>query len=274
VYPTLHLGPWSVSTFLLALLAAFVVAGWVGVAQARVAVPDESPAFVLDIALWGGIAGLLGARLWYAVVHLPELMRDPAEVLLHGGLVWYGGLLAGVIAGAWRYRQLGLPFSRLFDYGAAAVIIGHGIGRLGCFLVGDDYGTPTSSWIGIAFPHGAPPSTAGYLRAAGADVPATVPDAAVLRVHPTQLYEAFGALVIFAIVLRMSRRPFRPWTVFGTYALLYGVERFLLEIIRPKDDRFVHGLTVSQLASIALALVGAWLVTRGRRAAVVAPLAR
>jgi phosphatidylglycerol:prolipoprotein diacylglycerol transferase len=115
--------------------------------------------------------------------------------------------------------------------------IGYAVGRIGCFLVGDDYGRPTDSWVGLAFPNGTPPSTAGNLRHSfGVDVPDSVPDWEVLRVHPTQLYETAIMLVVFVILWRLRRHPHRAGWLFMLYLVLAGLERAFVEIFRAKDQ--------------------------------------
>jgi phosphatidylglycerol:prolipoprotein diacylglycerol transferase len=134
---------------------------------------------------------------------------------------------------------------------------------MGCFLVGDDYGLPTDSALGMVFPEQAAiPSTAGYLRTVGAEIPPGVPDAALLAVHPTQLYEIAAALIMFAILWRVSRWALRPGRLFALFLALYGIERFLIEFVRAKDDRFVLGLTTSQMMSLLLLGAAAYLWTR------------
>jgi len=137
------------------------------------------------------------------------------------------------------------------------------VGRMGCFLVGDDYGRPTDSWVGIAFPKGSPPSTAGNLRRMfGVSIPESVPDTAVLAVHPTQLYEIGMSLLIFAILWRLRREPWKAGRLFSLWLALAGLERLIVEFFRAKDDRFFGVLTLAQLISIGLIVLGSWLFVR------------
>ncbi|HEY9420436.1 MAG TPA: prolipoprotein diacylglyceryl transferase family protein, partial [Thermoanaerobaculia bacterium] len=144
---------------------------------------------------------------------------------------------------------------------------GYAIGRVGCFLVGDDYGRPTDQPWGVAFPVGLPETTAGNLRDLfGVDVPASVPDDQLLRVHPTQLYETGMSLVIWALGLWMIKRGARPGATTLTVLVLLAVERLLVEFLRAKDDRFFGVLTLAQLISIGLILLFAGIAwyRRGR----------
>ena len=98
-------------------------------------------------------------------------------------------------------RRRRLPLAATADALAVALALGYSIGRIGCFLVGDDYGRPTDLPWGVAFPRGLPPTTAGDLREQfGFDVPPEIADEALLRVHPTQLYETVASLAIWWLV--------------------------------------------------------------------------
>src|SRR5437762_1769752 len=113
----------------------------------------------------------------------------------------------------WLYLRLQrINFLGAADAAAPALAIGYSLGRIGCFLVGDDYGRPTTSWVGIAFPKGSPPTTAEELRNFGASVDPSLPPDAILRVHPTQLYESAAALLKIG---RASCRERVAWAVVG-----------------------------------------------------------
>lgn len=265
MYPILiEIGSFTVTTFGLMMLLAFLSGSWAMAFQLRLRGMNAQIAW--DLLGWLAIGGILGAKLYYLALHPTEFAANPlGSILSRGGLVWYGGFLGGVIAFFWQVRRRGLPVATMFDVAGPALAIAYAFGRLGCFLVGDDYGLPTGSALGMVFPEGAAiPSTAGYLRSIGAEVPAGVPDAALLAVHPTQLYEIAAALLIFGVLWVISqRRHFRvPGRLFGLYLTLYGIERFLVEFLRAKDDRILFGLSTSQLVSLALLGVAAYLWRR------------
>ncbi|HEX7051041.1 MAG TPA: prolipoprotein diacylglyceryl transferase [Longimicrobiales bacterium] len=259
MFPTLiDIGGFRITTFGLMLVLSILTGAWVLSKQLERREIDGAVAW--DVATWVAIAGVLGAKLYFLALHWRAVVADPlGELLSRGGLVWYGGLLGGVLTFYWQVRRRNLPLGKMFDATAPALMLAYAVGRIGCFLVGDDYGLPTNGWMGIAFPEGAPPSTAGYLRSVGADIPLSVPDATVLAVHPTQLYEVAAALVLFAILWKVSSRAWRPGRLFGLYLALYGVERFLIEFVRAKGDRFVFGLSTSQVASLILFVIAAYL---------------
>jgi phosphatidylglycerol:prolipoprotein diacylglycerol transferase len=94
-------------------------------------------------------------------------------------------------------------------------------------------------------------------------VDAAIPDDAVLRVHPTQIYESLSAFAMFAILMWIVRKPHRKGSAFALFLVMMGIERFLVEIVRAKDDRFLGPFTVAQLISVVLVVVGAAMLARG-----------
>lgn len=265
MYPVLfEIGGLTITSFGVMMFFAFLAGTWVLSLQFRMRGFD--PELAWEFLLWVALGGILGAKLYFVLLHFDDLMADPlGELTNRAGLVWYGGLIGGVLAYYWQVRRRNLPLGPMFDATAPMLFLAYAIGRMGCFLVGDDYGLPTDSRIGVAFPEGSPPSTAGYLRSVGADIPASVPDSAIMAVHPTQLYEVAAALVLFAVVWKLSKRPLLPGRLFAIYLALYGVERFLVEFVRAKSDRLVLGLSTSQLASVLLLVIAGYIWARTAR---------
>ncbi|MBW8874234.1 MAG: prolipoprotein diacylglyceryl transferase [Acidobacteria bacterium] len=246
-----HIGSFSVSPFGVMLVFAFL-AGYLQLrwGMRQLGIGDEEDASALVFA--AGVGGILGAKVYYAILNWDwHLLFD------RSGLVWYGGFIAGFLGVVWMIRRRRLPVWPLADVVAPALALGYGIGRIGCFLVGDDYGRPTDLPWGMAFPVGLPETTAGNLRRMfGVAVPASIPDDTLLRVHPTQLYETALALAIWGFALWLfKRRPEPPGTVALAVLALLAVERFLIEILRAKDDRFFGGFTLAQVISVAILLL-------------------
>jgi phosphatidylglycerol:prolipoprotein diacylglycerol transferase len=260
MYPTLlKFGSFEITTFGLMMFLAFIVAGWVLSKQFRRSGLDDELASSMVVA--AALGGIIGAKIYYAI-----LFRDWHLLFDRAGLVWYGGLIGGVLACAWLIRRRGVSFLTVADAAAPALAIGYALGRIGCFLVGDDYGRPTNAWFGVAFPKGAPPTTASSLREFGVAVDPTIPGYQVLKVHPTQLYESSAALIMFVILMSMNRRPQPKGRTFGLFLVLLGIERFLVEIVRAKDDRFFGGFTVAQVISVIIVVIGGWLIVNRPRA--------
>lgn len=266
MYPTLvKIGNFEVTTFGLMMMLAFVGAGLILAREFRRYALDEEVAS--SMVLYGAIGGLLGAKIYYAI-----LFRSWADLFSRAGLVWYGGLIGGFLACSWLIRRHRIDYLTAADATAPALSLGYALGRVGCFLVGDDYGRPTDAWYGIAFPQGAPPTTAGILRREfGVKVDPSIGDWEVLRVHPTQLYEAGAALIMFGILLWLNRRPHKRGAGWGLFLILLGIERFLVEMVRAKDDRFLGPFTVAQLISVLLVFAGAFFLARRDR--VIQPVA-
>lgn len=195
MYPVLvqlHLplvGVFTISSFGVMMMIAFFAGHEVIRWELRRVGRD--PALASDIILAAVVGGLVGARLYYALLNWRQALADPLGLLFaRAGLVWYGGFLGGAVAVLYIIRRRKAPLALVADVCAPALALSYALGRIGCFLVGDDYGMPTTSWIGVAFPRGAPPTTAGNLRQIfHVPVPAWVPDATVLTVYPTELFE-------------------------------------------------------------------------------------
>jgi phosphatidylglycerol:prolipoprotein diacylglycerol transferase len=196
-----------------------------------------------SVASFGAIAGLVGAKVLFVIEHLGE---EPVLALLtsRGGLSWFGGLVGGVGAGLAVVLARRWPVTPLLAATAPAVALGQAIGRVGCFLVGDDYGRPTTLPWGVAFPRGLPPTT--------------------VPVHPTQLYETVFLGALAWALVRWRRQGVTDRAIVGRYCVLAGAFRFLLEFVRV-NVRVAAGLTVAQIASLALVGAGlAFLLVRGR----------
>jgi phosphatidylglycerol:prolipoprotein diacylglycerol transferase len=254
-----RVGPIAISPFGILLVAAFFAA-YAQLARGleRLGAGDADAASSLVVA--GGLGGILGAKIYYAILH-----GDPKLLLERYGLVWYGGFLVGTAAVVWTMRRRRMAVWDTLDAATPALALGYGIGRIGCFLVGDDYGRPTDLPWGIAFENGLPPTTAWHLRSEfGLAIPADVPGATLLRVHPTQLYETAAALAIWLVGLRLLRSRRWPGQVALPIFALLAVERFLVELLRAKDDRFLGPFTLAQ--AISVAVLAAAIVLWRRRA--------
>ena len=221
-----------------------------------------------DMLLGALIGGIVGAKFYYVLLYWDRTVLDPLGMIFsRSGLVWYGGFIGGFIGVMWvLYRRPVAPGLGV-DAIAPALPLAYGIGRIGCFLVGDDYGRPTESFAGIAFPNGLPPTTAGNLRRFGAEVDPAIPDAQVLSVHPTQLYETGLSLVIFFLLWRLRRHPHVQGWLFGMWLAMAAAERFVIEFFRAKDDRFFGSITLAQVISVVMFAGGVALIVRLRRRA-------
>jgi phosphatidylglycerol:prolipoprotein diacylglycerol transferase len=259
-HPTvLNLGPVQFTGFGIAILLCFVI-GQV-VAQKELARRGFDPDPVGDMVFAAVVGGLLGAKLYYVVI-----LGHWDAIFERGGFVFWGGLLGGMLAVmfvVWR-KRFGLM--RMFDVGALAIAAAYAVGRTGCWAIGDDYGRPWNGFLAVAFPEGAPPSTAGVMaREFGVAIPAGAGPNTVLSVYPTQLYEVAMGFAMFLILWRLRDHKHAEGWLFGVYCVLAGIERFVVEFFRAKDDRFVAGMTYAQIIALGFVVVGVvWMWWRWR----------
>lgn len=230
-----------ISTFGVMMAVGFLVATWITAVRLREY--DLDPEFATTALIYCMVGGVVGAKLYYAVDVSLRTGADFSSLLFaREGITWYGGLIGGTLLCALGCRLHGVPvriFSSCVCIGAAA---GQALGRIGCLLVGDDYGRATDLPWGMTFPKGAPPTFD--------------------PVHPTQLYEFAWLLVVAAILWR--RRRSSPF-LFGEYIALNGIGRFFVEMLRV-NPQVALGLTEPQWIGIGLLLLGGFglLYFRGR----------
>lgn len=251
------IGPVEVTGYGLMMMVGFLFGGWLIERELRRR--GFRSDYAADVVIAAVIGGIVGAKLWYVA-----LTGNPAALLSRGGLVWYGGFIGGtaaVILNGWRR---GVPVRWTAQLVAPALAAAYALGRVGCFMVGDDYGVPTDLPIGVQFPQGLPPTTVAGLRGFGVRVPEGLDPTTVLAVHPTQLYEVALMTLAFMALWSLRRRAWGTGWLFGLYLVFAGVERFVVEFLRAKDDRLLAGFTLAQLTSVILVLVGLWLIQRLR----------
>ena len=251
-------GPLQFTGFGFAMLMSFVI-GQI-IAQREMQRRGQDPQAAGDMTFAAVVGGLLGAKIYYAI-----LTQDVSSLTSRAGFVFWGGLIGGIAAvtAVVMWKKLGV--ARTSDSVAPALAAAYAVGRTGCWAVGDDYGRPWSGPLSVTFPEGAPPSTAANMSSMfGVKFPDGTPPNEVIAVHPTQLYEVAMGTIMFFIVLRLRNHKHGDGWLFGLYCVLAGIERFIVEFFRAKDDRFfAAGLTVAQLIAIAFALFGAiWMMVK------------
>ena len=212
MYPVLfRIGEFEVTSFGVMVALGALLGLWVFKRELRRSGLPES---ATDAAVWGVAGGLLGAKLLWVIEHAGEA---PVGDLLfsRGGLSWYGGLIGGIGTGVAVILLARWPLIPVLAAATPALAFGHLLGRIGCFLVGDDYGRPTDLPWGVAFPQGFPPIA--------------------VPVHPAQLYEAAFLGWLGWMLLRWRRRGIAAQLVLGRYLMLAGTGRFAIEFIRVNE---------------------------------------
>jgi phosphatidylglycerol:prolipoprotein diacylglycerol transferase len=169
--------------------------------------------------------------------------------------------VAAVLLNGWRLR---VPARYSMELTSAALALGYALGRVGCFLVNDDYGIPSTLPWAMKFPQGLPPTTVGALTQMHVPFPPGSNLGEVVAVHPTQLYETAVMFLAFVWLWRMRTHRHAIGWRFGLYLVLAGVERFLVEFVRAKDDRILGPVSLAQVTSVAVVLAGIFVMLRLR----------
>lgn len=182
---------------------------------------------------------VLGGRLGFVVQHPHELLRDPlfALRLWEGGMAFFGGLLGCLLALAWVGRKYGCRFLALTDVAVFPAALGLAFGRLANFANGELIGRPTHAHWGVIFP-----------------------DTDFQPRYPSQLFESASHLLLFGILLAVSRRcsgwvEGRAGRLSFLFLTVYGFFRFLTDFYRD-DDTYWGPFSDGQWISLLTGLVG------------------
>ena len=265
MYPILfQFGSFTISSFGVMMVIAFLLGNYL----LRIDVVAEGYDAIIadDIIFRAAIGGILGAKFYYLIENIPTgqaadningLINIIAGIFtLNGeriafgiqnfgaGLVFLGGLVGGMAAVSWYIYRKNLNWFKIADLAAPFLVLGHGIGRIGCFLVGDDYGIPTNLPWAIAFPNGLPPTN--------------------IAVHPTQLYEMSAYFIIFFYLRYRKRNQTFSGEIIFEYLFLGGLSRFMVEFIRT-NTKYIFGLSGAQYLSIIMMAIGAYQLWKMRR---------
>lgn len=201
---------------------------------------------IIDIAFYGVIGGIIGAKLLYLITQAGEIIRDPSSIkgMITGGFVIYGAIIGGVLSSYIYCRVKGLTFIKYFDLLVPSVAFAQGFGRIGCLMAGCCYGRETTSSIGIVFKR-------SLYAPSG------------ISLYPTQIISSVGDFSIAAILLIFAARNKKEGHVAGLYLILYSIGRFLVEFLRGDPRGTVGVLSTSQFICIFIFAGG--LILMGRR---------
>jgi len=249
VKPVFNLGGISVLTYIvvmaLAILIAVVLIRYyeIPVLKARGQVHPNIVKYNGEVLLVAIIFTVIGARLGYVLVNWHLYTDDLLRILAlwRGGLAYHGALVSALLAVALHAFFRRMPLGRLLDLGIPYIALAYGIGRLGCFLNGCCYGQATDLPWGVAF------------QAVDS-----------LTRHPTQLYAAAAAVIIFLVLIRLNRREWVQQSTgggftFAWFLILHGFYRFINEFYRVSEE-WIGPITMAQVVSLVIILGGAAII--------------
>lgn len=231
-----------------------LLALWYG--RRRAARVGVDPDKLWSLGIYGVLASLLGAKLWLIATAWEYYSANPREIfsvtMFQSGGTFYGGVFGGIIGVILYAHFQKMPLLPVFDICCAAVPLGHSIGRLGCFMAGCCFGKPTDVAWGVTFTNPVAAQLAGTPLG--------------IHLHPTQLYEAALEFLNFLFLVWLGNRQRFSGQIAGTYMILYGFERGILEFFRGDPGRtmmFHDSISLMQIVSVLLIAGGSLLWWRG-----------
>tara|TARA_Y100000748_G_C15404090_1_gene452706 strand:+ start:17 stop:856 length:840 start_codon:yes stop_codon:yes gene_type:complete len=214
-----------------------------------------------DIIFWSALGGIIGSKLYHVVENLDHIMASPnpmGQIFSGSGLVFLGGLAGAIIAVSFVLRSYKVSWFEFADKLAPLIFLGYAIGRIGCFLVGDDYGTPSKLPWAISYQEGLPPTTKTVFSYQFPWIDVSSFDSEILTVHPTQLYEAIICGLMFYVLWKKRNHIQYQGQLFFSYLILAGLERFFIEFIRTNEKYLFEIFSGAQLLSVLMISVGSY----------------
>ncbi len=218
---------------------------------------------VSDIIIVAAVAGILGAKLFTWFEDWDAFLKDPVGSLLSfSGLTFYGGMICATIALLIYANRKQIPPLRIMDAGSLMLIMGHGIGRLGCHFSGDgDWGIPNTAvkpfawlpdWLwAYKYPN-------NVIEAGNCAVPDCVGKYCTMLcegVYPTSVYEFIFMTLIFIGIMSVRKQIKVPGLIFCLYLMIIGIERFLIEFVRVNGRYDFLGMKLSQAQIISIGMM-------------------
>jgi len=234
----LPFGSGGIRWYALIILTGILVAMFFAIKETKRI--GEDPDHVYNMVLWCLPAAIIGARLYYVLFSFHEYKDNLIEVfyIWEGGIAIYGGVLATLLVVILYCKKHALSLWRYLDIGAYGFLIGQCIGRWGNFFNAEAFGTETNlPWR--MFVNGQ-------------------------TVHPTFLYESLWNLTVFLIIWVTRKKNGFSGRATTLYMIGYGVGRFFIEGLRT-DSLYFGNLRISQLVSLVLVVLGAWLYGKRKR---------
>lgn len=263
MHPTLiNIGPLPIHSYGLMLALSFIAAIFISSRRAEKAGISKNA--IMDLAFWIIISAILGARLYYVILHPEEFKGhwlNTVNPFMNGqvgigGLVMYGGVFGALLAGILYLRYRRLPVFKVADVLAPTVGFGIFLTRIGCFLNGCCYGKCTTHPFGVSFPASSPAGHFQHVMHCDA-------------LHPAQLYLSLGGLIIFLLIISLERFKYFHGFSLLLLAILYSIHRFIGDNFRHyTNDEMILGLTHNQffcVVIIAISIVTWFLIHKRNR---------
>ena len=244
------IGPVTIHSFGLMMAIAFLVGYYI--LNWEVKRREDDDKIASDLIFWGAIGGIIGAKLFSVFENFSDFIVDPIHTLFSGsGFVFHGGLMGGTLSVMTILYIRKKSIGTYADMIGPIILIGQGIGRIGCLFAGCCHGAVTNCACGIVYPSGSLASHYQYHH--------NLLDSAFLKslpVHPTPLYETIlNFLMAFLIIKFIRPKLQKRGSAFAISVIYAGVFRFFLEFIRI-NPKTLWGLTNYQFSSIFFALLG------------------
>jgi phosphatidylglycerol:prolipoprotein diacylglycerol transferase len=248
MYPILfRLGGLEIYAYGFFILLGFATGVFLAVHRARKTNVSISFERVADLFFYSVLSAILGSRILFVLINFNVYRKDPLQTfkIWEGGLVFYGGFILAVGVSIVYMKWHKLPIWKLADLSSPSIALGLFFGRIGCFLAGCCYGKESSLPWSVVFKD---PNSLARLN---------------VPLHPTQLYEAAGGLVIFSLLIWREKRKAFDGQIFWLFSLLYSVARFLIEMVRgdPRGFIFQGLLSTSQGVGILLAILSLFMLS-------------
>ena len=280
----------QISTYGLMLMIAFLLCNYL-LRKYLVSI-DKDPKIGDDIIFYAAFGGILGSKIYYLIeravfygdysnIHgmsniFKGIIGLDISLVFSGinqfgsGLVFLGGLIGGMLTVTYYVKKNNLEWLTVADWAAPYLALGHAIGRIGCFLVGDCYGTYCTLPWKVTFPEGLPPTTfesfkynyPSIFTSEGFQSIYTAGD--FIYVHPTQLYESFIYTTIFFYLYKIRQNNTVKGLIVLEYLFLAGLSRFLIEFIR-LNPAYALGLSGAQFISLFMILISTYFMYSFRK---------
>ena len=280
----------QISSYGLMLVVAFLTCNYL--LRRDLIKKNKNPDIADDIIFRAAIGGVLGAKIYYLLENINNgiaaenikgflsifkgiLTLDFSTIALGiqnfgSGMVFLGGLIGGMISVSLYLKKNNIPWLEGADWVAPYLILGHAIGRLGCFLVGDCYGTTCNLPWAVSFPNGLPPTTFESFQYNYPSVfntehfQAAYSAGDIIYVHPTQLYEFCTGILIFSYLIYIRKKEHYSGLIMFEYLFLAGLARFLVEFIR-LNPGYILGLSGAQIISAGMMGVSTYFMYVNRK---------